>query len=115
MTRQELLDLMSKVDQLCDSRPAVIDHYESLLQEFQEMAEVGEKEYTKPIDCGDNVTILHSYIKHYKKLLYVLFAYTDISSIVERKAQSELVGWLDKHKASTENIFLSFKDNDVWN
>lgn len=115
MTRQELLDLMSKVDQLCDSRPAVIDSYESLLQEFQVIAYDGKEEYMKPVDCGDNATILQSYIKHYKTLLYILFAYTEISRIVERKAQSELVGWLEKHKASTENLFLTFKDNDVWN
>lgn len=115
MTRQELLDLMSKADQLCDSRPAVIDYYESLLHEFQEMAEVGEKEYTKPTDCGDNATILQSYIKHYKTLLYVLFAYTDISATIERKAQSELTGWLEKHKASTDNIFLTCKEDETWN
>ena len=106
---------MAKADQLCDSRPAVIDYYESLLQEFQEMAEVGEKEYTKPANCDGNATILLSYIKHYKILLYVLFAYTDISTIIETKAQSELAGWLEKHKASTENIFLTCKEEDPWN
>lgn len=114
MTRQELINLMVKVDQLCDSKPAVIDYYESLLHEFQEMSEVGEKEYTN-VDRGCNTTVLLSYIKHYKTLLYVLFAYTDISSIIERKAQSELTGWLDKHKASTENIFLTCKEDDSWN
>lgn len=115
MTRQELIDLMAKVDQLCDSKPAVIDYYESLLHEFQEMAEVGEKDYTNPAYYGGNTTALLSYIKHYKMLLYVLYAYTDISSIIERKAQSELAGWLDKHKASTENMFLTCKEDDPWN